>query len=153
MHPRKYCCVSPVFRNCGLVLLQRSELPCVVLFFGNKMCTESYPTHQNLRKYSSENFQVCVLGSVSEVIHIGFKQKDNSDKFWSSTYQSTNFVPVGHADFSFSYLLSRSCLFVFKQRRGGIDFWSCCSSLSKPSTSLWSAWPDGSGWRDNLMAA
>jgi len=31
--------------------------------------------------------------------------------------------------------------------------WPCCSPISNPSTSPWTAWPDGSGRWDNRMAA
>jgi len=37
--------------------------------------------------------------------------------------------------------------------RRGADRWPCCPSMSNPSTSPWSAWPDGSEWRDNRIAA
>jgi len=37
--------------------------------------------------------------------------------------------------------------------RRGTDCWPCCLSLSNPLTSPRSAWPDGSWWRDNRMAA
>jgi len=33
------------------------------------------------------------------------------------------------------------------------DCWPCCRSLSNPSTFPWSTRPDGSGWRNNRMAA
>jgi len=37
--------------------------------------------------------------------------------------------------------------------RRGTDRWPSCASLSNPSASLWNAWPDGPGWRNNRMAA
>ena len=35
----------------------------------------------------------------------------------------------------------------------GTSRWPCCPSLSNPSTSLWSAWPDPPGWWNNRIAA
>ena len=37
--------------------------------------------------------------------------------------------------------------------RRGTDRGPCCPSLSNPSNSLWSAWPNGSGWRNNWLCA
>ena len=37
--------------------------------------------------------------------------------------------------------------------RGRTDRLPCCPPLSNPLTSPWTAWPDGSGWRDNRMFA
>ena len=56
---------------------------------------------------------------------------------------------------------SRSCLFKFPVAPSAAlwvwcrrtNRWPCCHSLSNPSTSLWSAWPDPPGWWNNRIAA
>jgi len=64
--------------------------------------------------------------------------------------------PSPHRCRTFTFLFAQMrycpfcCLWVW---RSGTDGWPCCPSLSNPLISLWSAWPDVSGWRDNRMAA